>query len=114
MVIDNVGSLVSRQPSVIDGSVQSQVVRDGQGQPRPVTVKHSSEQVSKAAQAANQRLELAQSQIRFNVSSEAGRLVVKMVDTQTKEVLLQIPNEQMMQIAQNLDKTQGMAVQKRA
>jgi len=114
MTIDKVGFPSSNQRLVIDGSVQPQTVKDGSIPSQPIAIEHSAEQVEKAAHVANQRLELAESQIRFNVTNEAGRTVVKMVDTQTKEVLLQIPNEQMMQIAQNLDKTKGMAVQERA
>jgi flagellar protein FlaG len=67
-----------------------------------------------AARAANQRLESIASQIRFNVSSEAGRTVVKMVDTQTHEVLLQIPNAQMMEIANDPDRLAGVAVNRKA
>jgi flagellar protein FlaG len=52
--------------------------------------------------------------VRFNVTQESGRAVVRMVDTQTNQVLLQIPNMQMLKIAQNLDKTQGLAIQKQA
>lgn len=114
MVIDKLGSVANYPPPAMDGSAPNQAAIRGSGQSLPAAVAHSTEEVGKAANAANRRMELAESQIRFNVTNESGRTVVKMVDTQTKEVLLQIPNEQMMQIAQNLDKIQGLAVQKRA
>jgi flagellar protein FlaG len=59
-------------------------------------------------------MENVSSQIRFNVTNESGQTVVKMVDTQTNQVLLQIPNEQMVRIAQDPAKFQGLALNRKA
>ena len=114
MFIDKVGSAGSYQPSVIDGSTPQPKVPGAQVYSQPGAIEHSAAAVEKAASAANRQMENLSSQIRFNVTNESGKTVVKMVDMQTRQVLLQIPNEQMIQIAQNLDKTQGLALQKRA
>jgi flagellar protein FlaG len=115
MIIDKVGSVSSSyQPSVIDGSVPQLNVSGALAHSQAGTIEHSATAVEKAAHVANTSMEYQSSQIRFNVTNESGRTVVRMVDTQTKQVLLQIPNEQMVQIAQDPAKLQGLALNRKA
>ncbi|MGA7180246.1 MAG: flagellar protein FlaG [Thiobacillaceae bacterium] len=114
MIIDKVGSAVSYQPPVIGGSTPQPDVSGAQAHSQTEAIGHSARTVEKAAHAANQRMENVSSQIRFNVSNESGKTVVKMVDTQTNQVLLQIPNEQMVRIAQDPAKLQGLALNRKA
>ena len=51
-----------------------------------------------------------QSEISFSVDKESGIDVVKVIDSRTKDVIRQIPTEEVIAIAQALDKLQGLFV----
>lgn len=114
MNIDRIGSVSSSQPSVIDDSMPQLSLHGAQAHSQAGAIQHSATAVEKAAHVANKSMEYLSSQIRFNVTNESGRTVVRMVDTQTRQVLLQIPNEQMVQIAQDPAKLQGLALNRKA
>jgi flagellar protein FlaG len=113
MNIDKVGSATSYQPSVIDGSTTQLNVSGALAHSSSGAIEHSATAVEKAAHVANTSMEYLSSQIRFNVTNESGRTVVRMVDTQTRQVLLQIPNEQMVRIAQDPARLQGLALNRK-
>jgi flagellar protein FlaG len=46
--------------------------------------------------------------VEFSIDSQSERLVVKVVDTSTKQVLRQIPNEEVLAMSKTLDKLQGL------
>lgn len=52
--------------------------------------------------------------LKFSIDDETGKTVVKVIDTDTKEVIRQIPSEELMQIARALDKLQGLLVKQKA
>lgn len=52
--------------------------------------------------------------IQFNVDSDSGKTVVKVVDRGTQEVLRQIPSEEALEIARALDRFQGLLVKQQA
>lgn len=114
MFIDKPVPASSYPPSLIDGPAPPPRVKGAQALSQPDAIEHSATQVDQATHAANKQMEQLSSQIRFNVSNEAGRTIVRMVDTQTKQVLLQIPNEQMMKIAQDPAKLQGLILNQKA
>lgn len=53
-------------------------------------------------------------EINFTVDDASGMQVVKIVDSQSKQVIRQIPSEEAIQIAQALDKLQGLFVKEQA
>lgn len=53
------------------------------------------------------------SEINFSIDEESGVRVVKILDTQSKEVLRQFPSEEAIQLAQALDKLQGLFVKEK-
>jgi flagellar protein FlaG len=115
MIIDKIGSASSSyQPSVIDGSPPQLDASGEPAHPQAGVIEHPAATVEKAVNVANKSMEYLSSQIRFNVTNESGRTVVQMVDTQTKQVLLQLPNEQMIQIAQDPAKLLGLALNRKA
>ena len=63
--------------------------------------------VEKYIKPFNNRLE-------FNVDEDVGRIVVKVVDKETDEVLLQVPSEEMLAIAKALDNIKGLFVKQQA
>lgn len=52
--------------------------------------------------------------IEFSLDQESERMVVKVVDTATQQVLRQIPNEEVMAMSKTLDKLQGLVIKQTA
>ncbi len=52
--------------------------------------------------------------IEFSLDHESERMVVKVVDTATKKVLRQIPNEEVLAMSKTLDKLQGLVIKQTA
>lgn len=59
-------------------------------------------EVRRATAEANEALRRRASELSFEFDDEIGRVVVKLVDTSTREVLRQIPTEEMLEIARSL------------
>lgn len=66
-------------------------------------VKH----INKSLQANGQGVE-------FSIDEDSKRLVVKVVDQETREVLRQMPSVEALQIAKGLDRAQGMLIKHEA
>lgn len=71
-------------------------------------------QLQKAIQATNDFVKPINSTVEFSMDKDVGEIVVKVVDTKTKEVIRQIPSEEMLAIAQTLDKIQGLLIKQKA
>jgi flagellar protein FlaG len=50
----------------------------------------------------------------FSVDEESGRLVVKVTDDETKEVIRQLPSEEALALAKALDKLKGLLIHQKA
>jgi len=48
--------------------------------------------------------------LHFSVHENLGKTVIEVIDTSTEEVIRQIPSEEMMAIAEALDKLQGLLI----
>lgn len=53
-------------------------------------------------------------QLRFSMDEESDTMVVKVIDQTTKEVIRQIPSEEMLAIAKALDTMKGLLIQQKA
>ena len=54
------------------------------------------------------------SEISFSIDDASGVSVVKIIDSQSKEIIRQFPSEEAIQIAHALDKLQGVFVKEKA
>jgi flagellar protein FlaG len=54
------------------------------------------------------------SELNFSLDEESGRMMVRIVDRQTDEVIRQIPSEELLRISKALDKLQGLLLNKEA
>ncbi|MDR3298942.1 MAG: flagellar protein FlaG [Candidatus Accumulibacter sp.] len=54
------------------------------------------------------------SDVEFVVDEDSGDTVVKVIDRETKEVIRQIPSEEMLDLAHALDKLQGLLIKQEA
>ncbi len=79
--------------------------------PAPAT----SDDVRRAASQVNEALQrTASSDLQFSVEGENKQVVVRVVDSQTKEVIRQIPSEEMVAISKAMDNLSGLLIQQKA
>src|SRR5450830_76454 len=52
--------------------------------------------------------------VEFAIDDQSERMVVKVVDTASKKVLRQIPNEEVLAMSKTLDKLQGLVIRQTA
>lgn len=77
---------------------------------RPV----NGEQLQDAVKKVNQVVQALASDLKFTVDDSTGINVVKVVDLSTKEVIRQIPSEEMLAVAKGIDYLQGLLVKEKA
>ena len=77
---------------------------------QPVT----QEAVAAAVQSANAYVQSVSSSLQFSLDKDTGHTVVKMIDTQTEEVLRQFPSEEMLAISKSIDRMQGLLINREA
>lgn len=74
----------------------------------------SSEQVDDAVRQVNDTLQMVSQKLEFSIDKDTEAFVVKVVDKETKEVIRQIPSEEMLELAKALDKLQGLLIRDQA
>lgn len=74
----------------------------------------SRQQIDQAVQQMQQSLPSMARNLQFSLDEETGRTVVKVVDADTNEVIRQIPSEEVLAIAQTLDKSTGLLLKQQA
>ena len=72
------------------------------------------EQLRTAVQNLHEYIQPINSGVEFSISDETKQVVVKVVDSQTKEVIRQIPSEEMISIAKALDSLKGLLIRQKA
>lgn len=83
--------------------------------PQGNAVQPSSEQLSAAVTKLNEFVQNTQRTLSFSVDKDTGTTVVKVFDTSTNELIRQIPTEEMLQLAADIDKqTASLFVKERA
>ena len=74
----------------------------------------SLEQIKEAVKATNDFVSLVNSAVEFTVDDDTKLTVVKVIDKSTKEVIRQIPSEEMLAIAKALDNIKGLFIKQQA
>lgn len=89
----------------------SQVGRAGSQQTgQQSTSKSSAEAIKESVQKVNDMVKTMNRELEFSVDSDTNINVVKVLDSQTNEVIRQIPSEAVVQIAKALDQLQGLLI----
>jgi flagellar protein FlaG len=70
--------------------------------------------LQRALDTVNLQMQAIPSNIQFSLDKDNGKIIVKVVDSQTNTVLLQIPSEEMLGISKSLDKLQGLLIRVKA
>lgn len=83
------------------------------------TENRSSTEASKAALTTavdklNELVAPALQTVQFSMDEEAGRMIVKVVDTATQKTIRQIPNEEVLAFSKTLGRLQGLVVREKA
>jgi len=71
-------------------------------------------QVTKAVADINKTIQSLSQDLQFSVDKDSDKVVVKIIDQQTKQVLRQIPSEEALEISKSLDKLQGLLIKQQA
>lgn len=68
----------------------------------------TSEDVTAAVQEIQEFVDNVTTNLQFAVDDRTGKIVVSVVDAETKQVVRQIPSEDVMKLARTLDRMQGL------
>ncbi|MDT3668876.1 MAG: flagellar protein FlaG [Aromatoleum sp.] len=74
----------------------------------------SSEDVLKALDEVREAVKPVAQSLHFSLDQDTGRTVVKVIDTETNEMIRQIPSEDILKIAHAIDKLQGLLIKQHA
>jgi flagellar protein FlaG len=91
-------------------NVQGSRVASGEKAPKAI----SSADMEKAVATLNKLVAPAAQAIQFAIDDESGRTVVKVIDTDTRQVLRQVPSEEAIAISRVLDRLRGLLIQEKA
>jgi flagellar protein FlaG len=76
--------------------------------------KPSAQELQRATEAINKALEQSDQSLRFSVDHDTGITVVKVVDSNTDEVIRQIPSDEVIAISRSIDRLQGILLKHKA
>lgn len=79
-------------------------------QPRQPTKK----ELQQAVDELQRKAQSFSPDLRFSVDHDTGRTVVKVTDANTQEVIRQIPAEEVLKLAKEIDRMQGLLFNKEA
>lgn len=74
----------------------------------------SQEQLKSAVESVREFVQPFNNNLEFSISDETKGVVVKIVDSSTKEVIRQIPSEEMLAMAKALDNIKGLFIKQMA
>ena len=99
------GKSVAKEQSV--DKLKSQDAKNTDKQPSNLSVQDAAKRLSEFVASSN-------SEISFSVDEASGVQVVKVMDSKSGDVIRQFPSEEAIQLAQVLDKLQGLLVKDKA
>jgi len=96
------------------GDAISTAVAAGYPPQSDVSAKPTDEQLKHVVKTANDLVSPFNDTLQFSIDKDTGTTVVKVIDTSTKEVIKQIPSEDMLALAKALDQLKGLLVKQKA
>ncbi len=102
-------SAVLREAKPAAPPVQSKAIAASQSA-QPV----SHEQLKAAIKSVQEYIEPINNALEFSMNDDTNQMVVKIIDRDTKEVIRQMPSEEMIAIAKALDSIKGLFVKQNA
>jgi flagellar protein FlaG len=80
----------------------------------PATPEKQRQEIESATKAVREFVQPITNNLEFSIDDDTGKTVVKVMDTSTKEVIRQIPSEEILEIARALDRLQGILLRQKA
>lgn len=74
----------------------------------------SAAELKKAVSELQMKTQASVPDLRFSIDSDTGRTVVKVTDANTKELIRQIPSEEVIRLNKDLDTMQGLLLNRQA
>ncbi len=74
----------------------------------------SREQLQEAVSKMNDQMQDLRRSLQFSIDEDSGRTVVKVVEAETKEVIRQIPSEELLALSKRLEENVGRIIQAEA
>lgn len=78
------------------------------------TAPQEAESLEQTLQGAQEAAEAAGANLQFTIDKDSGKTIVKVVDSQTSEVIRQIPSEELLALARSMSKTEGLLISQKA
>ena len=98
-------------PSTVSKTDSTESVKkSGAGQQVQQNQPTQKAQVQEAVAKLNDFIQSVQRNLEFNLDEDAGRVVVKVIDRQTKEVVRQIPDEVVLKLARDLQSDEPLSL----
>lgn len=80
----------------------------------PTSSVEQKQRIEAAVNAVKEFVQPMASNLEFKTDEDTGRTVIKITDASSGELIRQIPSEEMLEIAQALDRLQGLLVRQKA
>ncbi|SEL55123.1 flagellar protein FlaG [Ectothiorhodospira marina] len=90
---------------------------EGAAPERPADLNNSAvlaDQIEDAVQRINEFFQVVQRDLQFTVDDSTGRTVVKVFDSQSEELIRQLPPDELLAVAEYMDEVRGMLVKDKA
>lgn len=104
MIIQNTNSAIQTVQSGI--GISHITPSSVSSSPDPIPQQPSSQQLKTAVDSINRGMSLANSSLQFSVDASTKQAVVRVVDTDTGQLIVQIPSKVALAIAQSIDQQQ--------
>ena len=76
--------------------------------PQPKPAMPTKEEVQEAVKEIQQNVGNNSTDLKFSVDEKSGRTIVSVIDSETRQVVRQIPSEEIMRMARAMDRMQGL------
>ena len=73
-----------------------------------------SEELQRASEELQRRISAVAPELQFSVDHDSGRTIIKVTDPATDELIRQIPEEEVLRLNKELDRLQGLLLNRQA
>ena len=112
--IDPTGNPAGRAPASANLAEPPAPVQQAQDNESRPAASVDAAQLQEALQRMREKVRAAGSELHFELDRNTGKTLVKVIDAQSNEVIRQIPPEEMLAIARNIDRMEGLLIRQKA
>ena len=119
MIIQQLNSLTQPSGNVTSSDVSAAPARQhvasvtNVNSSQPSSAEHDA-QVKQVAEHINQAIQSLSRNLNFSVDKDTGITVVKVMDTETNQLIRQIPGDEILSIAKAIDTLRGLIIRQKA